>query len=49
MTYISSEETFLQDFSGNSETNASELLENLEEMFPLILSIGSHLQSHTGL
>ena len=27
------EETFIQDFSGNSEAFASELLEHLEEMF----------------
>ena len=30
----SAEETFLQDFSSNSEAFASELLENLEEMSP---------------
>ena len=27
-------ETFLQDFLANSETNVSELLENLEHMIP---------------
>ena len=29
----STEETFLQQFFGNSEANASGLLKNLEEMF----------------
>ena len=33
-TTISNEETFLLRFSRDSEANASELRENLEEMFP---------------
>ena len=33
-TITSNQERFLPDFWGNSEANASELPENLEEIFP---------------